>query len=232
MRLVGVAFLVGVLLLLGVGPASADQVTNVFSGVVVATDIFGNPATTLDLGHFFGGQNLVGDTFTLAMTLDTSLVDPGSPSFITGGAFYFSPNPITTTLTIAGYTAGTSGIDASSFAVYGDLGGTIEAYLQGFNWINQVQSPGVYVDLTTLVNASPDLTTPLPAMLLSNNDFSNNGAAFYDTACGEFLNLDIEAVNTPVATPEPSSLLLLGSGLAIAGLRLRGRKARNSSVAA
>ena len=82
MRLVRVAFLVGVLLLLGVGPASADQVTNVFSGVVVATDIFGNPATTLDLGHFFGGQNLVGDTFTLAMTLDTSLVDPGSPSSI------------------------------------------------------------------------------------------------------------------------------------------------------
>ena len=120
MRLVGVAFLVGVLLLLGVGPASADQVTNVFSGVVVAADPFGNPTTTFDLGNFFGGQNLVGDTFTLAMTLDTSLVNPGT-SFTTGGAFYFGPNPITAALTIAGYTAGTSGIDASRDGFYFDL---------------------------------------------------------------------------------------------------------------
>jgi hypothetical protein len=165
------------------------------------------------------------------MTLDTSLVDPGSPSFVTGGAFYSGATPITTALTIAGYTVGTSGINASSDGYYFDLGGTIEAYLQGFNWINQAQSPGVFVDLTTLVNASPNLTTPLPAMLLSNNDFFENDAAFYD-ASGEYLNLNIEAVNIPVATPEPSSLLLLGSGLAIAGLRLRGRKAQNSSVAA
>ena len=82
MRLVGVAFLVSVLLLLGVGPASADQVTNLFSGVVVAAGTFPNPTTTLDLCNIFGGQNLVGDTLTLAMTLDPARVDPGSPSSI------------------------------------------------------------------------------------------------------------------------------------------------------
>src|SRR5215469_104598 len=94
--------------------------------------------------------------------------------------------------------------DSSDAFLY-DLGsGTVETFQQAFNWINQDQSPGVFVDLSTNVPATLDLGTPLPAMFLANNDFSNIAASFSDSLCGENLDLTVETVNVPV--PEPGSL--------------------------
>jgi hypothetical protein len=109
-------------------------------------------------------------------------------------------------------------INDSGDALFADLGGgSIEAFQQAFNWINQAQSPGVFVDLSTAVPGALDLGTPLPAMFLSNGDFVNNGAGFTDGALGENLDLTVETVNAP----EPSSLVLLIAGLVAIALILR-----------
>lgn len=195
-------------------PASADQVTNTFVGTIVPADNTGfDPTTTNDLGNFFGGGNLLGASFTLTMTLDSTLVNPGNPSTVTGGTFYFGPNPITAALTINGIT---HTINDSSDAFYGNATGygPNEKYLQAFNFVNQLQAPGVLVDLTTLVPASTFLTTSLPSMLLSNNSFVDNYSSFYDSANNEVLNLNVEAVNAALPVPEPGTLLTLVAGLA------------------
>jgi hypothetical protein len=193
-----------VVLLVCAGAASADGITNTFVGTV----------SGIDSGNYFGGADLTGDSFTLTMTLDPTVV--AGQSFVVGGTYYGSPNPITAALTINDIT---QTINDSSDAFFFDLGlgdGTIEAYLQAFNFVNQVQFPGVFVDLNTLVPASMDLGTPLPSMLLSNNDFTNNSASFYD-ANGENLSLDVQAVNVP----EPGTLTLLAAGMITLALMLR-----------
>jgi len=192
-------------LLLSASAASADSVTNTFTGVVAAD-------SGTDLGNYFGGGSLVGDPFTLTMTLDSTLVT--DPTFATGGTFYYGPSPITAALTINGIT---QTIGDSSDAFLADLGsGTIEAYEQAFNLINQVQSPGVSVDLSTNVPATLDLRAPLPAMLLASGDFINNGATFYDSS--ENIDLTVQTVNVPM--PEPGSLILLAVGLVALALLL------------
>jgi len=55
-------------------------------------------------------------------------------------------------------------------------------------------------------------------MFLTSGDFSNNGAAFYDSV--ENLDLTVETVNAPVNVPEPGSLTLLAVGLVALGLLL------------
>ena len=197
-------------LLFSASPASADGVTNTFTGVVDAGGL-GGPTTT-DVHNYFGGGSLVGDPFTLVMTLNSALV--GGQSSTEGGTYYFGPNPITAALTINGITETIS--DSSDAFNFG--AGTIETFQQAFNWINQVQSPGVFVDLSTNVPADSDLGTPLPAMFLASGDFSNNGAAFYDSV--ENLDLTVETVNAPVNVPEPGSLTLLAVGLVALGLLL------------
>lgn len=203
-----IALAAGVLLF-SASPASADSVTNTFTGVVAA-----DSGTTTDMHSYFGGGSLIGDPFTLIMTLNSALVSKYDPAYTEGVTYYFGPSPITAALTINGIT---QTISDSSDASLSNLGaGTIETYLQAFNWINQVQSPGVVVDLSTNVPATLDLRTPLPAMFLASGDFSNNGAAFYDSL--ENLDLTVETVNVPV--PEPGSLTLLAVGLVALALLL------------
>lgn len=216
--------LVSAALLVGASPASAETVTNTFVGTIVYADNTGfDPTTTSDVGKYFGGGNLLGATFTLTMTLDSSqyfsIDDPSSPSFINGGTYYsvFSGNPISVSLTINGDTIS---INDSSDAFYGDQGyGPNEKYLQAFNYVNQLQSPGVVVDLSTLAPDSITLTTPLSAMYLSDNTFVDNYASFYDNANGEVLNLNVESVNVA----EPGSLASLIAGLLVLPLILRRR---------
>jgi hypothetical protein len=198
-------------LLFSASPASADSVTNTFTGVVTA-----DSGTTTDVHNYFGGGSLIGDKFTLVMTLDLGFVS--GQTFTVGGTAFSGANPITASLTINGIT---ETIGDSSDAFLADLGsGTVETYQQAFNWINQLQSPGVFVDLSTNVPATLDLGTPLPAMFLANGDFSNNGASFSDSGCGETLDLTVETVNVPVPAPEPGSLTLLAAGLAALALLL------------
>jgi hypothetical protein len=103
----------------------------------------------------------------------------------------------------------------------GILPGTIEAYQQAFNWINQSQSPGVFVDILANVPGALDLGTPLPTMYVSNGDFVNNGAGFNDGTFGETLDLTVETVNVAVRAPEPSSVVLLVTGALGIALLLR-----------
>jgi len=196
-------------LLFSASPASADGVTNTFTGVVA-----GDSTTTTDMHNYFGGGSLVGDSFTLVMTLNSALVS--GQTFTEGGTYYFGPSPITAALTINGITETIS--DSSDAYNFGS--GTIETFQQAFDWINQLQSPGVFVDLSTNVPADSDLGTPLPGMFLASGDFSNNGAAFYDSR--ENLDLTVETVNAPVnvPVPEPGSLTLLAVGLAALALVL------------
>ena len=97
------------------------------------------------------------------MTLNSALVS--GQTFVTGGTYYFGTSPITAALTINGIT---QTISDSGDAFLTDLGpGTIETDQQASKWIHQVQSPGVFVDLSTNVPATLDLGTPLPTMLLN-----------------------------------------------------------------
>jgi hypothetical protein len=228
--------LAGAALAVCTGPASATMITNTFIGTIVYSDNTGfDPTTTDDIGNYFGGGNLIGASFTLTLTLDSSTVDPNNPSFVTGtgGNFYFysSPNPISAVLTINNISFA---IADTSDAYYGDSGfGANEKSLQAFNYNPgyQLQTEAINVDLTTTANTSTDLRTPLPAMLLSNNDYVNNFASFAANMANGFLivsevlNLNVEAVNTslPTTAPEPSSLAIFGAGLAALGLARRRR---------
>ncbi|PYU27871.1 MAG: hypothetical protein DMG32_04735 [Acidobacteria bacterium] len=221
--------LASVALLVGARPAMANEIVNTFRGTVIASDNIGD-VTTNDILNYFTGGNLIGAPFTLTFTLDPTIVDPGNPSFVDGGTFYgFPSNPISAALTINGIRFD---VADSSDAFYGDGGfGANEKILQAFIFSNQLQAPGVTVDLTTTGDTSTDLTTQLPTMLLSNDDFVNNFAGFYSSngTDNEFLTLDVQAVNSPV--PEPGTMSLLGTGLAcIVGRKFRAKRNLRSSV--
>jgi PEP-CTERM motif len=183
MRKFGIA-LVAAGLLFSAGPAVADGINDTFSGVV-ASD------STVDSGYF-GGGNLAGEKFTLAMTLDPSVAS--GQTFITGG--------ITGTLTISGFT---QVLSDSSFGFLSPVGGGVtEVVLEAFTFGGQA----VGVDLNANIPIVQDLGVALPSMRLSKGDFSNNAANFTD-ASGENLDLTVKAVNVP----EPGSLTLLAAGL-------------------
>jgi len=199
-------------LLFSASPASADGVTNTFTGVVAA-----DSGTTADVHNYFGGGSLIGDPFTLVMTLDSALVS--GRTYVSGSGPLGTLDPITSALTINGIT---EILGDSGAATYADLGlgnGTFEVFLDTYNLgIGGSKSQETFVDLATNVPAVLDLGTPLPAMSLGNGDFVNYAAGFSDTTVGENLDLTVETVNVPV--PEPGSLTLLAVGLVALALVL------------
>jgi PEP-CTERM motif len=196
-------------------PAWALTVTNTFYGTIIPTDSFGF-ATTDDTGNYFGGGSLLGDPFTLAFT---TTADDGA-NFVTGstnyGGYYYPPNPITAALTINN---DTQNINDSSDGFY--YGGNSEYYLQAFIYNSgyQLQTEGVVVDIIPQnLPATDSLTTKLPGMLLSNNDFVNydpnvsiGTSVFYD-GYGEYLALKVNSVNA-APVPEPATFSILGLGI-------------------
>lgn len=197
-----------VALAIGSSPALADIVTNTFTGTVALNDGFSFEPTTNDTGNYFGGGNLIGDSFTLTFTTTAA----AGSTFVTGGAYYYGSSPITASLTINNHTYN---INDPGQGLSGDgyyYGGATEYDLQAFHYSQQLQKQGLLVDFT--LNQPPaldtwSLTTLLPSM--SSGDFVWNYAEFY-TSTGERLGLDVTGVN-PSAVPIPPSALLLGSGL-------------------
>lgn len=227
-------FLVSALCLLS-APASADLVTNTFTGTIVPADNLGD-VTVDDVNFYFGGGSLLGNSFTLTTTVDTSALSLGS--FFTGSSdygsfYYYPPNPMTATLTINGYTF--SFDPSSSFYILNSDGNTAagpgpagETFMQDFFASGIPQIQGFYLDLTPNVVTTGEFTTMLPPMLAGNGDFTLNGASFYD-AYGESLTLGIDAVN---ATPEPAAWTLLLAALCMLGYVIQRRNKPSSTLAA
>jgi len=234
-------------------PASANVVTDTFTGVVAANDAYGF-ATTLDNsayctgGHCFGGGNLIGDPFTLTVTMNVA----SSTSYgqITGGAFYGGTNPITMTLSINGvslainsttattYNNGnTSSLGNSSFGEYRNAGsGNVEFGAQSFVWSPQNQGEQLLSLSFDVFAAGSSAFGTLGSVNGSNRCSVNQGAApclngtatEFSAFDNELLALDITGVNA-ATTPLPAALPLFASGLV--GLVLLGWR-RKRKVAA
>lgn len=207
-------------------PAPATVITNTFLGHIVPKFVSTGITTTADVMQEFGGGNLIGKIFKLTMTVDTSHYyfispDPVHPNNIGGGSVYGgsnATNPVTATLSIGGHAVT---ISDTGFATLTLSGGKMftgfQAFLYDpaqFTYIRTLET-----DITVLVPASADLTVALPPMLLSRGDFTFPRAFFRDdTLKAQFglheeLALQVEAVNTGLGVPEPSSLMLLVGGL-------------------
>lgn len=243
----------GLIALSASSAASASIITNVFQGTVVASDAFGDQ-TTADYAGDFGpaGGSLIGKSFVLTMSVDTSLLS--GPSFFTGstsyfGSYYSPPNPMTATLSIGGKKFGFDTVSSNGFGIpENDIyplnsdgftgpgpGSSGETFLQDFYWSEAhggVQQQGVDLDITPNIATPADFTTRLPTMLASRGDFAWNYATFYDqsylfSGLDDVQVLDITSVNAPVAggIPEPTTWALLILGLAAIGATLRRRVA-------
>lgn len=196
MRKLGIA-LAAAVLLFSASAAFGNGITDTFTGVVAPDPVLG---TALDPGSFFGGGDLTGDTFTLTMILDPTIVS--GQTFVTSG--------VTGTLTINGVT---QVLDATGFGFLSPITGGTEIVLQATSLGGQ----SVGVDLNALIPITQDLGVAFPTMLLSNGDFSQNAANFSDSTTLENLDLTVQAVNVP----EPGSLTLLVAGLIGLGVLLR-----------
>jgi hypothetical protein len=210
-------------------PASAELVTDTFTGTVAVSDSLGAGfVTTNDINGYFGGGNLIGNAFTLTTTLNTSTVPPGPSTFFVGsatfGSFYQPPNPMTAALTINGQTFSIN--ESSDGFTSAGTPGQFNQQAFIYNSGHQLITQQVYLDLFS--NSVPgDFTKLLPAMISS--DFTA-AAAFLD-GFGETLALNIDSVNV-TATPLPAAWLMFLPTLCAAGFAVFRRKKTGTVPAA
>jgi hypothetical protein len=194
-------------------------ITDTFYGHVIASDAFGD-VSTADVDTDFSTSAstvLVGDTFTLTYTY----ANPGAgTSYFVGGVYYgdtAAKNPISMTLKVDGLsktvsithsTIGASSDASTSQNIYGNSSSGINDYIQAFTYANQLQGKNATVQLTTLALGTPDLSKALPGMQASDLNLANTYAVFFDqSGSGEYLALNIQSVNEPIAVPEPTTIL-------------------------
>ena len=205
----------------GQSVASATPVTNTFYGTVVAGTFNNNYVTTNDFGNYFGGGDLIGQSFVLSLTLDAALTGVAkTPNTVYGGSYYGITNPLTSmSLTINGFTYNT--IENTSYAQF-YLNGIVSE--QDANYVPGTgNTRGVNVNISTVKIPPVGYSNALAAMQLSNGDFSNlaSQSYFIDKAAGagEVLALNVLSVNA-LPVPVPPSAILFGSRLlGLAGWR-------------